>query len=73
MPGEGDRTANPKQPRAFAITRRDAMLQMLRAGGLAAAAGGTAWWLTDRSTRPQSRRRKPNAIIAFRPAPLSPP
>jgi uncharacterized protein (DUF362 family) len=34
------------------ITRREAMLQLLRAGGLAAAAGGAGAWLNARSRRP---------------------
>lgn len=34
------------------LTRREAMLQLLRAGGVAAAASAAAWWLSTRSTRP---------------------
>ena len=34
------------------LTRREAMLQLLRAGGAAAAASGAAYWLSTRSTRP---------------------
>lgn len=34
------------------MTRREAMLQILRAGGIAAAASGTAFWLSERSSRP---------------------
>ncbi len=34
------------------LTRREAMLELLRAGGIAAAAGGAGWWLSTRSTRP---------------------
>ena len=33
--------------------RRDALLQLLRLGGLSAAAGGAAWWLKRRSQRPE--------------------
>jgi uncharacterized protein (DUF362 family) len=56
MATNGQANAKQKQRGALAISRRDAMLQLLRAGGLAAAAGGTAWWLNDRSTRPQPRQ-----------------
>lgn len=35
-----------------AITRREAMLQMLRAGGVAAGAAGVGVWLNSRSRRP---------------------
>ena len=34
------------------ITRREAMLQLLRVGGVAAAAGGAGFWLNQRSKRP---------------------
>jgi uncharacterized protein (DUF362 family) len=34
------------------LTRREAMLQLLRAGGVAAGAAGAAFWLTERSSRP---------------------
>lgn len=36
------------------VTRREAMLQILRAGGIAAAATGAGFWLSSRSTRPTS-------------------
>jgi len=36
------------------ITRRDAMLQLLRVGGVAAAASGAGWWLNGRSQRPRA-------------------
>jgi uncharacterized protein (DUF362 family) len=39
---------NPPQ----SLTRREAMLQILRAGGIAAAAAGGAYWLSTRSIRP---------------------
>ena len=54
MSGESE-TANPKEQAAQAaasITRRDAMLQLLRVGGVAAGAAGTAFWLSERSLRP---------------------
>ncbi len=34
------------------LTRREAMLQLLRAGGIAAAGAGAAYWLSGRSARP---------------------
>ena len=34
------------------MNRREAMLQILRVGGIAAAATGAGFWLTERSTRP---------------------
>jgi len=35
------------------LTRREAMLQLLRAGGIAAVAAGGGYWLSTRSMRPQ--------------------
>lgn len=50
------------------LTRRDAMLQIIRVGGIAAAASGTAWWLSTRSTRPEpavaERIRRDHRIAA---------
>lgn len=43
--------AGAKKP-APGITRRQAMLQLLRAGGVAAGAAGAAVWLSERSSRP---------------------
>ena len=37
------------------LTRREAMLQLLRTGGMAAVAGGGAYWLSSRSARPAPR------------------
>ena len=34
------------------LTRREAMVQLLRAGGIAAVTGGGAYWLSSRSARP---------------------
>ena len=34
------------------MTRRDAMLQLLRLGGVAAGAAGAGVWLSDHSSRP---------------------
>ncbi len=47
--------APPKQPPAppvSTLTRREAMLQLLRVGGVAAGAAGVGVWLSRRSTRP---------------------
>jgi uncharacterized protein (DUF362 family) len=38
------------------LTRRDAMLQLLRVGGAAAGAAGAAYWLSERSFRPVPAR-----------------
>jgi uncharacterized protein (DUF362 family) len=40
--------ANPNHP----LTRREAMLQLLRLGGIAASAAGAGYWLSGRSVRP---------------------
>jgi uncharacterized protein (DUF362 family) len=37
---------------AQGMTRREAMLQLLRVGGVAAGAAGAAFWLSEQSTRP---------------------
>ena len=59
MPGETDNPitpsaadAKPKLAEQFSLTRREAMLQILRVGGIATAAGATAFWLDGRSKRP---------------------
>lgn len=44
------KAAGPSEPTS--LTRREALLQILRAGGIAAAATGTGFWLNDRSKRP---------------------
>lgn len=49
MDGEKERTQNPAAP---GLTRREAMLQLLRVGGIAAGAGGAGVWLSKRSSRP---------------------
>ncbi len=41
----------PEQP-TQGLTRRDAMLQLLRVGGIAAVAAGGGYWLNARSSRP---------------------
>jgi uncharacterized protein (DUF362 family) len=46
-------TSSPEAP---TLTRREAMLQLLRVGGVAAGAAGAAFWLSERSTRPVAVR-----------------
>jgi uncharacterized protein (DUF362 family) len=49
----GDTGDNAKQVEpAEGMTRREAMLQLLRLGGVAAGAAGAGFWLTGRSNRP---------------------
>ena len=43
--------ASAAQP-AAGMTRREAMLQLLRVGGVAAGAAGVGIWLSERSRRP---------------------
>ena len=56
MAGETDRkpdeTQAPTPQGAPALTRREAMLQLLRVGGVAAGATGAAGWLSEHSFRP---------------------
>ncbi|MGD0830319.1 MAG: DUF362 domain-containing protein [Terracidiphilus sp.] len=60
MAGEFDRTPDQKlnealdaiRGRANAMTRREALLQLLRVGGAAAGVGGAALWLSRHSFRP---------------------
>ena len=47
MAGDDERAAS-----APALTRREAMLQLLRVGGIAAGAAGAGVWLSERSFRP---------------------
>ena len=49
--------AEPAQtPLAAQMTRREALVQLLRAGGIAAGAAGAGIWLTERSSRPVPAR-----------------
>jgi uncharacterized protein (DUF362 family) len=48
MADETDRKPDEKQ----SLTRREALLQLLRVGGVAAGAGGAAYWLSEHSFRP---------------------
>jgi uncharacterized protein (DUF362 family) len=50
MTTENLTNSEPQQPTGF--TRRDAMLQLLRVGGIAAAATATGYWLSERSAQP---------------------
>lgn len=50
MTMESQLKTNPELPQR--LTRREAMLQLLRAGGIAAVTGGGAYWLSTRSARP---------------------
>jgi uncharacterized protein (DUF362 family) len=52
MTGENDRKADGKQTQAPGLTRREAMLQLLRLGGVAAGAAGAGVWLSERNSRP---------------------
>ena len=52
MAGEIDRKPEETSGGAQGMTRREAMLQLLRVGGVAAGAAGAAFWLSERSTRP---------------------
>jgi uncharacterized protein (DUF362 family) len=47
-----DSKSNAVAPAPQALTRREAMLQLLRAGGVAAAAGSAGYWLSTRNARP---------------------
>ncbi|MGA9585915.1 MAG: hypothetical protein WBQ95_11345, partial [Terracidiphilus sp.] len=50
------------------LTRREALLQILRVGGIAAGAAGTGIWLSQRSVRPAAasaeQARKDHRIAA---------
>jgi uncharacterized protein (DUF362 family) len=48
----GEINIQPAAKQAPALTRREAMLQLLRLGGVAAGAGGAALWLSQHSFRP---------------------
>ena len=52
---DGDRdgaTTRRGRRREGRLTRREAMLQLLRVGGVARGAAGAAYWLSERSSRP---------------------
>lgn len=48
----GSEGTNPVQTQANQITRREAMVQLLRLGGVAAGTAGLGAWLSERSSRP---------------------
>jgi uncharacterized protein (DUF362 family) len=53
MAGEiSESSARKPAPAGSSMTRREAMLQLLRVGGVAAGAAGAAVWLSERSFRP---------------------
>ena len=52
MAGETGPTINPKPPEEPPMTRREAMLQLLRLGGATAGVAGAAVWLSEHSVRP---------------------
>jgi uncharacterized protein (DUF362 family) len=59
MAGETERMPNQKPDHTAAdpsMTRREAMLQLLRVGGVAAGAGAAAVWLSEHSFRPVPAR-----------------
>jgi uncharacterized protein (DUF362 family) len=45
---DAERMGHPR----LGLTRREALLQLLRVGGVAAGAAGAAFWLSERSSRP---------------------
>ena len=52
MAAETDRKPEEMQGAAQGLTRREALLQLLRVGGVAAGATGAAVWLSKHSFRP---------------------
>jgi uncharacterized protein (DUF362 family) len=56
MAAETDPKPQEKQAPASTLTRREAMLQLLRVGGVAAGAAGAAVWLSEHSFRPVPAR-----------------
>jgi len=55
--GEGTTDAKMAQAtHAESMTRREAMLQLLRVSGVAAGAAGAAFWLSERSKRPVEKQ-----------------
>jgi uncharacterized protein (DUF362 family) len=56
MAGETDRKPEETSGASQGMTRREAMLQLLRVGGVAAGAAGAAFWLSEHSVRPVPAR-----------------
>ena len=52
MPEETDRTPQEAASQSQGLTRREALLQLLRVGGVAVGAAGAAVWLSEHSFRP---------------------
>ena len=52
MAGETDRKPDELQAQSAGLTRREAMLQLLRVGGVAAGAAAAGVWLSEHSFRP---------------------
>ena len=52
MAGEGEELVKLEAGAAAGMTRREALLELLRVGGVAAGAAGAAFWLSERSSRP---------------------
>jgi uncharacterized protein (DUF362 family) len=52
MAEETDRNPEETASQTQGLTRREAMLQLLRVGGVAAGVAGAAVWLSERSSRP---------------------
>jgi len=52
MRGENEAPVNLDRSTAPKMTRRQALLDILRVGGVAAGAAGAAFWLSERSRRP---------------------
>lgn len=52
MPGNGEELGNLDQSAESSMTRRQALLEILRVGGVAAGVTGAAFWLNERSRRP---------------------
>jgi uncharacterized protein (DUF362 family) len=56
MAGETNRKPNERQAQAAGLTRREAMLQLLRVGGVAAGATAAGMWLSEHSFHPVPAR-----------------
>ena len=73
MAGEVDNPKPIAAKSAAGMTRREAMLELLRVGGVAAGAAGTAYWLSQRSFRPipgqAAQARRDHRVAADAPWP----
>jgi uncharacterized protein (DUF362 family) len=71
MAAETDHKPEGNQPQPPSLTRREAMLQLLRVGGAAAGAAGVAVWLSEHSYRPipaQAEQARRDHRVAADPA-----